>query len=173
MWAREKIDDMMFNNAIGFLDTGTYKKKATDLALQHSLVTEFTSLVAVDDDQVSRENNQPLISHKIAQNRPDGWIVDPDVAKMTKLMGLSNGGIDNLMSIQSLQQVDLNTSPIIERLTLSQTATNKYFYFILAGIYVRTFSSLFSSSVVGSIEKKNKYPPFCIPPFCGRRVLCL
>ena len=131
LWAREKIDDMMFNNAIGFLDTGTYKKKATDLALQHSLVTEFTSLVAVDD-QVSRENNQPLISHKIAQNRPDGW-VDPDVAKMTKLMGLSNGGIDNLMPIQSLQQVDLNTSPIL-RANFVQTATNKYFYFILAGI---------------------------------------
>ena len=136
LWAREKIDDMMFNNAIGLLDTGTYKKKATDLALQHSLVTEFTSLVAVDD-QVSRENNQPLISHKIAQNRPDGW-VDPDVAKMMKLMGLSNGGIDNLISIQSLQRVDLNTSPIL-RANFVQTATNKYFYFILAGILF-TFS---------------------------------
>jgi Ca-activated chloride channel family protein len=141
LWAREKIDDLMFNNGIGFLDTGTYKKKVTDLALRHSLVSEFTSLVAVDN-QVSRESGQPLKSHQIAQNRADGW-VDPDVAKMTKLMDLSNGGTDNLMSIQSLQQVDLNTSPILKAY-FPQTGTKKYFYFILAGILFAFSLTLFS-----------------------------
>jgi Ca-activated chloride channel family protein len=141
LWAREKIDDLMFSNGIGFLDTGTYKKKVTDLALRHSLVSEFTSLVAVDY-QVSRESGQPLKSHQIAQNRPDGW-VDPDIVKMTKLMDLSNEGIQNLMSIQSLQKVDLNSSPLLKAY-FPQTATKKYFYFILAGILFVFSLTLFS-----------------------------
>ena len=131
LWAREKIDDMMFYNAIGFLDTGTYKKKATVLALQHSLVTEFTSLVAVDDKE-SRENNQPLISHKIAQNTPDGWI-DPQISELVKLNSFSKKGeIKKMIAIDSLQKVDLATLPASFTVNFVQTATNKYFYFFLS-----------------------------------------
>ena len=72
LWAREKIAELMFHNAIGQLDTGTNKKKVTKLALEHSLVTEFTSLVAVDH-QVSRNANDPLKTHQIAQNLVEGW----------------------------------------------------------------------------------------------------
>ena len=133
LWAREKIDEMMFYNSIGFLDTGTYKKKATTLALQHSLVTEFTSLVSVDD-QVSRKNNQPLVSHKIAQNIPDGWI-DPQISELVDLTGFSNErGIQNMIAIDSLHKVDLSTLPDSFTVNFVQTATNKYFYFILASI---------------------------------------
>ena len=131
LWAREKIDDMMFYNAIGFLDTGTYKKKTTVLALQHSLVTEFTSLVAVDDKE-SRENNQPLISHKIAQNTPDGWI-DPQISELVKLNSFSKKGeIKKMIAIHSLQKVDLATLPASFTINFVQTATNKYFYFFLS-----------------------------------------
>ena len=131
LWAREKIAELMFHNAIGKLDTGSNKKKVTKLALEHSLVTEFTSLVAVDD-LISREKNETLKTHQISQNRADGWI-DPNVVKMTKIMGLSNGGVENLISINSLKRIDLNTSPILKA-NFVQTSTNKYFYFILAGI---------------------------------------
>ena len=131
LWAREKIDDMKFYNAIGFLDTGTYKKKTTVLALQHSLVTEFTSLVAVDDKE-SRENNQPLISHKIAQNTPDGWI-DPQISELVKLNSFSKKGeIKKMIDIDSLQKVDLATLPASFTVNFVQTATNKYFYFFLS-----------------------------------------
>lgn len=131
LWAREKIDTMMFNNGIGFLDTGTYKKKATNLALQHSLVTEFTSLVAVDN-QVSRKNHQPLISHRIAQNIPDGW-VDPQIEKLVNLPSFSNEGtLQSLVTIESLKKVDMTTLPAALTVHFAQTATNKYLYFLLS-----------------------------------------
>ena len=131
LWAREKIDTMMFNSGIGFLDTGTYKKIATNLALQHSLVTEFTSLVAVDN-LVSRKNNQPLISHKIAQNIPDGW-VDPQIEKLVNLPSFSNEGtLQSLVTIESLKKVDMTTLPAALTVHFAQTATNKYLYFLLS-----------------------------------------
>ena len=131
LWAREKIDSMMFDNSIGFLDAGTYIKTATDLALQHSLVTEFTSLVAVDD-QVSRENNRSLTSYKIPQNIPDGWI-DPQIAKLVDLNSNSRSQkLKNLIQIDSLEKVDLNTLPTSLRVNFVQTATNKYLYFYLS-----------------------------------------
>ena len=131
LWAREKINDMMFYNGIGFLDTGTYKRKVITLALKHNLVTDFTSLVAVDD-QVSRENNQPLISHKIAQNIPDGWI-DPQISKLVKLNSFSEKTeIKKMISIDALHKVDLSTLPTSFTVNFVQTATNKYFYFLLS-----------------------------------------
>ena len=131
LWAREKIDDMMFYNAIGFLDTGTYKKKATTLALQHSLVTEFTSLVAVEN-QVSRENNQPLTSHKIAQNIPDGWI-DPQISELVELNSYyAEERIPNMKVIESLKKVELATLHESLSVHFVQTATKKYFYYFLS-----------------------------------------
>ena len=133
---------MMFNNGIGFLDTGTYKKKATDLALQHSLVTEFTSLVAVDS-QVSRENNQPLISHNIAQHMPDGW-VDPQITKLLDFTGFSNEeGLQSLVAIETLHKVDIQTLPNSLKVNFSQTATNKYLYFFLSIILFAASLTLF------------------------------
>jgi len=122
---------MMFYNAIGFLDTGTYKKKATTLALQHSLVTEYTSLVAVEN-QVSRENNQPLISHKIAQNIPDGWI-DPQISELVELNSFyAEERIPNMKAIESLKKVELATLHESLSVHFVQTATKKYFYYFLS-----------------------------------------
>ena len=80
LWAKEKIDEIMFHNAIGLLDAGTYERKITDLALEHSLVTKFTSLVAVDD-QISRKQEDLLTTHQIPQNIPDGW-VEPNIPNL-------------------------------------------------------------------------------------------
>ena len=145
LWAREKIDNMMFSNSIGFLDTGTYIKTATDLALRHSLVTKFTSLVAVDD-QVSRENNQSLTSYKIAQNIPDGWI-NPEITKLVDLNGYStNKGLQNLISIDSLQKVNLSTLPTSLTVHFVQTDTNKYLYFFLSALLLILSLTLFKYS---------------------------
>ena len=145
LWAREKLDAMMFDNSIGFLDTGVYKKKATELALRHSLVSEFTSLVAVDD-QISRENNQSLTSYKIAQNIPDGWI-DPQIAELVNLNGFStNDKLQNLIPINSLQKIDLNTLPAALTVHFVQTDTNKYLYFLLSMILLILSLTLFKYS---------------------------
>ena len=145
LWAREKLDAMMFDNSIGFLDTGVYKKKATELALRHSLVSEFTSLVAVDD-QISRENNQSLTSYKIAQNIPDGWI-DPQIAELVNLNGFStNDKLQNLIPINSLQKIDLNTLPAALTVHFVQTDTNKYLYLLLSAILLILSLTLFKYS---------------------------
>ena len=145
LWAREKLDAMMFDNSIGFLDTGVYKKKATELALRHSLVSEFTSLVAVDD-QISRENNQSLTSYKIAQNIPDGWI-DPQIAELVDLNGFStNDKLQNLIPINSLQKIDLNTLPTALTVHFVQTDTNKYLYLLLSAILLILSLTIFKYS---------------------------
>jgi len=145
LWAREKLDAMMFDNSIGFLDTGVYKKKATELALRHSLVSEFTSLVAVDD-QISRENNQSLTSYKIAQNIPDGWI-DPKIAELVNLNGFStNDRLQNLIPINSLQKIDLNTLPTALTVHFVQTDTNKYLYLLLSAILLILSLTIFKYS---------------------------
>ena len=149
LWAREKIAELMFHNAIGKLDTGTNKKKVTRLALEHSLVTEFTSLVAVDH-MISRNANDPLKTHQIAQNLVEGWEEPGSIQNLSFLEDLidpnsiSSPSIQNLLQMpaQALQlaspeevlnKIDLNTNSVLQ-IQFVQTSTNKYFYFILAGI---------------------------------------
>ena len=144
LWAKEKIDEIMFHNAIGFLDTGTYERKITNLALQHSLVTKFTSLVAVDD-QISRTDDELLTTHQIPQNIPEGW-VDPNITKLkdsssnSKLQDLA---IPSLMTMDQLEEVDLNSQ--LYKIHFVQTATNKDLFYLLASLFIFTSIFLFIS----------------------------
>ena len=79
LWAREKVESLRFLRTIGFLDQISYEEKVVELALQHQLVTKFTSLVAVDEN-ISRNSDETIYSHQISQNIPEGWI-DPNVIK--------------------------------------------------------------------------------------------
>jgi len=149
LWAREKIAELMFHNAIGQLDTGTNKKKVIKLALEHSLVTEYTSLVAVEN-KVSRNTNDPLKTHQIAQNLVEGWEEPGSIKNLSFLEDLldpnsvSSPSIQNLlqMPVKALQlaspaevlnKIDLNTNHVLQ-VEFVQTASSKYFYIILAGI---------------------------------------
>ena len=144
LWAKEKIDEIMFHNAIGFLDAGTYERKITDLALQHSLVTKFTSLVAVDD-QISRKQDDLLTTHQIPQNIPEGWVepnipILKDSSSNSELQSLA---IPSLMTMDQLQEVDLNSQ--LYQIHFVQTATDKDLYYFLAGFFVFTSIFLFIS----------------------------
>ena len=77
LWAREKIADISFQKAIGFMDVMQYERRVRDLGLKYHLITKFTSLVAVDPI-VSRDQSSPLLSHQISHNIQDGW-EDPEV----------------------------------------------------------------------------------------------
>ena len=128
LWAREKVAEISFQKAIGFIDVMQYEQKVRDLGLKHHLVTKFTSLIAVDPI-VSRDESDPLYSHQIAQNIPDGW-VDPEILKQTKIMQqhykmLNQGPID------ALYKVNLNTTKAI-KVNFVQTATNKDLFLLLA-----------------------------------------
>lgn len=71
LWARQKIEGLMDKyRTQGRPDK--VKQEITDLAMEHHLVSKFTSLVAVDKTPV-RPKTEGLKSKNIATNRPAGW----------------------------------------------------------------------------------------------------
>jgi Ca-activated chloride channel family protein len=70
-WARQKIASLMDS-----LQTGAspeqVKQDVTRLALQHHLVSRYTSLVAVDVTP-SRPDTEPLVHKSVPLNLPAGW----------------------------------------------------------------------------------------------------
>tara|TARA_B100000989_G_scaffold295825_1_gene277666 strand:- start:200 stop:1312 length:1113 start_codon:yes stop_codon:yes gene_type:complete len=133
LWAREKIDKIMFLNAIGSIDINTYKRRIIDIALKNNLVTKFTSLVAIDD-VISRSDNQTINSFQLPHNLPEGW-VDPNLL-------ISNQKEDLNMFMNELYEVNLDTMPSL-KVHFVQTDTNKNFYLVLALLLLLTVIFLF------------------------------
>ena len=69
-WARKKIESLM-NQRIGNQHPETIRKKIINLALQHHLVSRYTSLVAVDVTP-ARSPAQLLRTHSMRTNLPHG-----------------------------------------------------------------------------------------------------
>jgi len=128
LWAREKINSLSFKSGIGFLDSRQYEHQVTKLGLKHHLITNFTSLVAVDP-LVSRSQSSPLISHQIAHNIPAGW-EDPEIVKKSQMMQKHYKEL-NQAPIDVLYKVNLNTSPTL-KVNFVQTATNKNLFLLFA-----------------------------------------
>ena len=61
-----------------------YERRVRDLGLTHHLITEFTSLVAVES-LVSRDQSSSWVSHQIAHKIPDGC-EDQGIVKKIKVM---------------------------------------------------------------------------------------
>ncbi len=74
LWARDRIDDLMTAMIDGRDLQGT-RKQIVALALGHGLVTEYTSLIAIDDTP-ARPGEENLTSRNVPINLPDGW--NPD-----------------------------------------------------------------------------------------------
>ena len=139
LWAREKIDRIMFLNAIGALDVETYKRRIVKLALENNLVTNFTSLVAVDD-QISRSSDETLNSFQLPQNLPEGWI-DPNVLIPDKYS-------QKQMHLNDLNEVNLDKIPDL-KIHFVQTDTNKKLYFIIAFmLFVSSFFLFHSKRII-------------------------
>lgn len=71
LWARRKIAALM-DLRIGNSEKESIEKQITDVALEHHLVSKFTSLVAVDVTP-SRNIETDLITHALKTNLPHGW----------------------------------------------------------------------------------------------------
>ena len=128
LWAREKINSLSFKTGIGFLDSRHYEHQVTQLGLKHHLITNFTSLVAVDP-LVSRSQLSPLLSHQIAHNIPAGW-EDPEIVKQSKMLQKHYKEL-NQAPIDALYKVNLSASPAL-KVNFVQTATNKGLFLLLA-----------------------------------------
>ena len=74
VWARaklEQIEDGLYRGRED-IDPAAIRAAALGLALEHQLVTRYTSLVAVDD-AVARPKDAELTSHEIPRDLPQGW----------------------------------------------------------------------------------------------------
>lgn len=73
LWARRKIDSLMARGIErrGKPDKDAIRQQIIQIAMQHHLVSKYTSLVAVDVTPVRKD--APLYSHAIKTNLPQGW----------------------------------------------------------------------------------------------------
>ena len=69
-WARQTIDSLM-NKQAGSTETESLRQQIIDIALQHHLVSRYTSLVAVDVTPV-RSQAEHLRTHALKTNLPQG-----------------------------------------------------------------------------------------------------
>ncbi|MHA1564260.1 MAG: marine proteobacterial sortase target protein [Alphaproteobacteria bacterium] len=71
LWARAKIAQIE-GDGVRQHDSGGVRPAVLEVALRYSLVTPYTSLVAIDE-RPARPANVPLDSEEIARNLPEGW----------------------------------------------------------------------------------------------------
>ena len=73
LWAKDNIDKLMSKYYIAYAnDRKTIKSFVEKIALSHSLVSKFTSLVAVDKTP-ARTQQEILKSQQVKTKIPDGW----------------------------------------------------------------------------------------------------
>jgi Ca-activated chloride channel family protein len=70
-WARQKIENLMDRRHDGF-SNDEIRRLVLPVALQHHLVSQYSSLVAVELE-IARPEDKVLISRAMASNLPHGW----------------------------------------------------------------------------------------------------
>jgi Ca-activated chloride channel family protein len=75
LWARRRITDVEVARSLGRLEYEAADAQLLELALEHHLVTEVTSLVAVDRTP-KRPADAPLTRAEVPINLPAGWDFD-------------------------------------------------------------------------------------------------
>ncbi|MGO1118685.1 marine proteobacterial sortase target protein [Rhodovibrionaceae bacterium A322] len=74
LWGRAALEDVTDGLARG-QNPETVRQKAVEIALKHQLVSRYTSLVAVDEEEL-RSQDEDLVRHDIPRHLPEGW--DPN-----------------------------------------------------------------------------------------------
>lgn len=72
VWARTKVADLQGQRGQSIAEQDQIRAQIIKTALTYRLVTEFTSLVAVDDTVVARPEDERLAQTEIPRNLPDG-----------------------------------------------------------------------------------------------------
>ncbi len=74
VWAYAKIDSLMDELVFG-ADEEDIRAQVIDIALAYEVVTQYTSLVAEDDEFV-RPTGEDVLSYGLETNLPEGWVYD-------------------------------------------------------------------------------------------------
>ena len=72
LWARSKIAELRAPGTFGPGEHEAIRARVIKTALAYRLVTAFTSLVAVDEEEIARPDGAPLEQREIDRNLPDG-----------------------------------------------------------------------------------------------------
>lgn len=72
VWARTKIADLQAQRGQTTGEQDQIRAQIIETALTYRLVTQFTSLVAIDDAVIARPNEERLAQTEIPRNLPDG-----------------------------------------------------------------------------------------------------
>ena len=120
LWAREKVADLKNRLLFEREDEETLRREIVPIALRYQLVTEYTSLVAVDRSTVARPRNSSLHRSEIKRNLPFGMdyekLWDPTVAP--KMMHMTPVPSELLQDVSFRRAIGLpaTASPAAERL---------------------------------------------------------
>jgi Ca-activated chloride channel homolog len=76
VWARAKIAELQAQRGQNAGEQDQIREQIIETALAYQLVTPFTSLVAVDENEIARPETEPLNQAEIARNLPDGMNFD-------------------------------------------------------------------------------------------------
>jgi Ca-activated chloride channel family protein len=84
VWGRTAFDRAMAVARHGH-EREAQEREALEIALDHHLVTRLTSLVAVDESEVARPADAPVMTAEIARSLPAGWDYDKVFGKQPRL----------------------------------------------------------------------------------------
>ncbi|WP_299624914.1 marine proteobacterial sortase target protein [Pelagibius sp.] len=135
LWARAKlaaIEDRLYQPGDTPVDPAAIRADALALALEHQMVTRYTSLVAIDE-AVARPDDAPLSSEEIPRDLPAGWDagkVFGDSASQDQSAALRRHALASAPALFALQGFQ------DQAVTLPQTATPAERMVIIGGAYL-------------------------------------
>ncbi|WP_432652038.1 marine proteobacterial sortase target protein [Phyllobacterium myrsinacearum] len=123
LWARRKISDAEVESTLGKISREEADKRILKLALENSLVSRLTSLVAVDKNP-SRSQDKPLTRADVPLNLPAGWDFDKVFGEQTT----RKAALEKASDVQLAKLVE-SKKPVVQQaptnqLPLPQTATD-------------------------------------------------
>ncbi|MCF6322545.1 MAG: marine proteobacterial sortase target protein, partial [Rhizobiaceae bacterium] len=131
LWARRKIASLEVSRSYG-ADFAKVDKAIESTALEHSLVSRLTSLVAVDVTR-SRPDSENLTSKEMPTNLPKGWVFDkvfgedaPNAPLMQKTRAFrlnASNQVAQLIAPAPSPQMASQVAKASRSVTLPQTST--------------------------------------------------
>jgi Ca-activated chloride channel homolog len=115
-WARARIGDAEVGTLMGGISRGEADRRILDLALEHSLLTRVTSLVAVDKTP-SRPEGAVLTRADVPLNLPAGWDFDKVFGEKRPVPGQRAG---------SQPQQGQQPGPMLQDASLVQAIATSY-----------------------------------------------
>lgn len=145
LWAREKIADAEVAVTMGKISQAAADQRVLSLALEHSLISRVTSLVAVDKTP-SRPADAQLTRADMPLNLPAGWDFDkvfgqrggergqpaqdgaPSPAPQQDALKLDAAYVQKIAAAHRPAAANLSAKQTVASVALPQTATNAQLY---------------------------------------------